>query len=292
MIMSAGFDPTVAYAIGDVALRIPLSHELPRIRARYPRYGSNQASVAASLLEKYPSLSAIDVGANVGDTVAFWHSVGDFPILAVEPSELYLRLLRLNVQDCANVIVHPGLIGAADIAAHVRVEERLGTARVVGGGEPRRVTRLTSLVQAYPAFGSAKLLKIDTDGSDGEVILGGREWIAAARPAIFFEFAPFLADHNRRPLLEAVTTLLSVGYERMLFYNNVGEFALTVHASERERLEELHAHALAGGVERYWDVAAFHGEDEDVAMTLRSNELQRNQQHDQTKAAGGHGGAP
>lgn len=275
LITSVGIDPIVRHAIGDVTLHIPLTHELPRIRARYPIYGTNQASVAASMLKKYPNLSAIDIGANIGDTVAFWRGIGDFPVLAVEASELYLRLLRLNAPALGDVIVHPGLIGEADAEKELRIEEGLGTARVIAGGQLQRVTRLTSLVSSYPAFRSAKLLKVDTDGSDGEIIIGGREWIADAKPAVFFEFSPSLADHDRQPLLEAVEVLLSLGYGRLLFYDNVGEFALMVHATERERIEELHAHALAWGEERYWDVAAFHYEDEDVAMRLRSDELGR-----------------
>ena len=277
MLALARIDPIVPYPIGGVALRIPLSHELPRFRARHPRYGANQASVAAALLEKYPDLSAIDIGANIGDTVAFWRGVGDFPILAAEPSDRYLSLLRLNTSVLGDVTIHPGLIGESDIEAYVAVEERLGTARVVVGDRPCRVTRLTSLVAAYPAFRNAKLVKIDTDGNDGEIIIGGREWIATAKPAIFFEFSPFLADPAKRPLLSAVEALLSLGYGRLLFYDNFGEFVVTVYASERDRIEELHAHALACGDERYWDVAAFHTDDEDVAMSLRLHELRRSE---------------
>ena len=276
LVTSVG-DPVVRYAIGDFTLRIPLSHELPRIRARYPIYGTNQAAVAASLLRKYPDLSAIDIGANIGDTVALWRGVGDFPVLAVEPSERYLRLLRLNSAAMGDVTIHPGLIGEADAEAHVKIEESLGTARVVAGDETHRTTRLTSLVKAYPRFLRAKLVKIDTDGSDGEVILGGHEWLATAKPAVFFEFSPFLARGDRRPLLDAVAMLTSLGYGCLMFYDNVGEFALSVRAAESERIEELHAHALAWGDERYWDVAAFHGEDEDVAEELRLNELGRSQ---------------
>jgi FkbM family methyltransferase len=275
LITSAGIDPIVRYAIGDVSLRIPLSHQLPRIRRRYPTYGTNQAAVATSLLQKYPDLSAIDIGANIGDTVALWREVGDFPVLAVEPSERYLRLLRLNSAALGDLTIHGGLIGEADAEAQVKIEERLGTARLVAGDQLHRITRLTSLIEAYPRFRDAKLVKIDTDGSDGEVILGGYEWIATAKPAVFFEFSPSLASRDRRPLLDAVAMLVSLGYGCLMFYDNVGEFALSVRASESERIEELHAHALAWGEERYWDVAAFHGEDEDVAAKLRAHELRR-----------------
>jgi FkbM family methyltransferase len=273
LIAAAGADPVVPYAIGDFTLRIPLSHQLPRIRSRYPTYGINQATLTSYLIQKYPDLSAIDVGANIGDTVALWRAVGDFPVLAIEPSKLYLRLLRLNAQALGHVTVQDALIGESDGDARLRIQERRGTARVIPGEQTRRVTRLTSLVAMHPAFHRAKLVKIDTDGSDGQVILGGREWIAEAKPTIFFEFAPLATLGGRRPLLEAVELLLSLGYCSLMFYDNVGEFALTVQASERERIEELYAHALAWGDERYWDVAAFHRDDEDVAIALRSHEL-------------------
>lgn len=275
VIAMAGIDPIVTYPIGGVTLRIPLSHELPRIRARYPAYGANQATLAAFLLEKYPSLSVIDIGANIGDTIALWRGVGDFPVLAVEASERYLRLLRSNEPFLGDVTVHPAIVGQADGDAYITTEESRGTARIVAADDRRTVTRLTSLIAARPAFRAAKLVKIDTDGNDGEVIIGGREWIGAARPAIFFEFSPFLADGDGQPLLGAVEVLCSLGYQQLLFYDNTGEFTVTVEASERSRIEELHAHALAWGEERYWDVAAFHEDDRDVAHRLRSRELMR-----------------
>src|SRR6266545_3066092 len=63
-------DPVITYEIGAGRLSIPLSHDLPLHRAAYPQYSSNLARIAASVAAFSDDFVVIDVGANVGDSLA------------------------------------------------------------------------------------------------------------------------------------------------------------------------------------------------------------------------------
>src|SRR5450755_4665515 len=63
-------DPTVLAVVDRRELAMPLSHDLPIHRASHPDYSRNLGRVAAALHEVRPGASVVDIGANVGDSVA------------------------------------------------------------------------------------------------------------------------------------------------------------------------------------------------------------------------------
>ena len=63
-------DPTVVVMVADRELVLPLSHDLPVHQARHGNYSLNLGRVAAALDEARPGASIVDIGANVGDSVA------------------------------------------------------------------------------------------------------------------------------------------------------------------------------------------------------------------------------
>ncbi|OAI55569.1 hypothetical protein AYO48_03340 [Gaiella sp. SCGC AG-212-M14] len=215
------------------------------------------------------------MGANVGDTVAFWRSVGPFPILAIEPTDKFGNVLARNSHRLGSVVIDRSTLGHVDADETTRLSVRHGTARLVSTHSLSSVARLSSVLARHPRFEDAKLLKIDTDGSDGAVVVGAREWLARRRPIVFFEFQPALSRPGTPTLLDAFDVLAESGYAQLAFYDNAGHFALSTSMLERDRVCELHAHADGWGEERYWDVAAFHGDDLDVYEALRGEELNR-----------------
>ena len=90
-------DPIVEYDICDSKLRMPLSHDLPLIHRLYPLYSDNLGRIAAKLFTKYADLSVIDIGANVGDSVAMIHRHIRVPVLCVEGEPRFGKLLAANV---------------------------------------------------------------------------------------------------------------------------------------------------------------------------------------------------
>ena len=89
-----------------------------------------------------------------------------------------------------------------------QVSASSGNATILGGsgaGEAISLTRLDDL----GLDSSFKLLKIDTEGFESEVLKGGAEVLATHRPRIFIE----LGGHYLDGTLAAVEILTELGYE-------------------------------------------------------------------------------
>src|SRR5271166_5414436 len=89
-------DPLVRYRLGEMTLLLPLSHELPLYRRDLPQYSMNLGRIVAAVQAKYGNLTMIDVGANVGDSVAVVRAHADAVILCVEGEDQFFELLEVN----------------------------------------------------------------------------------------------------------------------------------------------------------------------------------------------------
>src|SRR5688572_20032723 len=120
-------DPRVAYALDGTTLLLPLSHELPVIRRRLPDYSRNIARIAAALAEKHPGMTMVDIGANVGDTVAIVRRLARFPILCIDGDPLYYALLVENTRALGDVQHANVYIGEASTTLHATAGRHGGT---------------------------------------------------------------------------------------------------------------------------------------------------------------------
>lgn len=93
--LAAVADPPVRFELEGMSLLLPLSHDLPRLRGQFPLYSDNLRRLAAAAAAKYADLVVVDIGANVGDSVALVRAAApDAPILCVEGDPRYLEFLR------------------------------------------------------------------------------------------------------------------------------------------------------------------------------------------------------
>src|ERR1700730_4354384 len=125
-------DPAVDCSLGAYNLRLPLSHELPFYRRTFPDYAFNLGRVSSHARQKYPDLTMIDIGANIGDSVAIVHKYSDHPVLCLEGEPRFFQLLKQNTRTLPGVEIEQTFIGApGDHIASVDV--RRGNARVLLG---------------------------------------------------------------------------------------------------------------------------------------------------------------
>src|SRR5690349_19398723 len=87
-------EPLIQYALDGTPLLLPMSHPLPLYRREYPQYSSNVGRIAAAIARNTPDFTFIDIGANVGDTLAIVRANAEFPVLCIEGAEQYLPVLR------------------------------------------------------------------------------------------------------------------------------------------------------------------------------------------------------
>jgi FkbM family methyltransferase len=264
-------DPPVSFSLGPYLLRVPLSHELPFYKRRLPDYALNLGKVSALARLKYPDLKMIDVGANVGDSVAIVRGYGDHPVLCLEGEPRFFQLLEQNTQHLPAIELEQTFIGVA--GDHVSsISTQRGNAQVRLGAAPgtANICTLSEALSRHPRFATAKLLKIDAEGFDCRIIAAEAGFLRRLKPVLFFEYDPKSCELLGQEAFPVFAQLSSLGYSTMLIYQNVGRYLMSLNLDQVDALEDIH-HFISdlGG---YCDVVAFHREDLDLAIRLRTSE--------------------
>lgn len=161
-----------------------------------------------------PGDTVVDVGANLG-FVCLMLAPRLRPggrIVALEPSpRTYRKLVGTIEKNAIGDVVEPLNLGAGATAGGAtlhQVSASSGNATILGGGGAGEAIELTRL-DDLGLDSSFRLLKIDTEGFESEVLKGGAEAIAAHRPRIFIE----LGGHYLEGTLAAVELLTELGYD-------------------------------------------------------------------------------
>jgi len=221
------------------------------VRHGYARYGGVVAAIRAFAR---PETSVLDIGANVG-AIALYASrvVPSARVHAFEPSPRTAPLLRRNValNRAANVEIHEVGLGREEGTFDFHMETAastnsgLSSFRAASRHKSAEVVRvaMTTLDRLAPRLGAASFVKLDTQGTELEVLEGGREWLRRERPAIVLEHED---DHFDDPAAarERMRSLLaSLGYRAFVFSRKDPLLLLDVNWSRPIRGDLL---ALAG----------------------------------------------
>lgn len=270
-------DPLVRYSIDRYILFFPISHAFPQIRRTLPDYASNIARIAQVIQKKYPELTIIDIGANIGDTAAILRSRVAAPILCVEGDARYAPLLKINSKNIPDLHIEMSYV--SDITGYVEgeIEAKQGTAFIVENGNSQQriaVKSLKAILDEQKGFRASKLLKIDTDGYDCRIIRGITEFLRTVKPVVFFEYDPHHLARLSDDGISVFKHLQDAGYQTLCLYENDGRYLAQIPLENELLIQDLHNFYSRRGGERYCDVCAFHAEDSDLATTLRLIELE------------------
>jgi FkbM family methyltransferase len=264
-------DPRVTFSLRAYNLRLPLSHELPFYRRTFADYATNLGRVSFYVRQKYPDFTMIDVGANIGDSVAIVRSYGDIPVLCLEGEPRFFRLLKENTRNLPAVEIEQTFIGAPGDQIS-SIEANGGNAQVFLGQTLSRasICTLSEALERHPRFATAKLLKIDAEGFDCRIIASDANLLKKTKPILFFEYYPKCAELIGQKAFPVFTTLSSLGYSMILIYHNLGRYFISLTLDQQDALQDLH-HYISdlGG---YFDVVAFHKEDLEIAINIRAAE--------------------
>lgn len=270
-------DPLVTFSVGALPLCLPLSHEMPFYRKLFPEYSLNLGRVSSYVHRKYPDLFMIDVGANVGDSVAIVRSFCHPPILCIEGEPFFFQLLSGNTRGLPEIELEDTFIGAPGDSVGAVLTER-GNATVRLGSHPgiANICTLGAALSRHPRFACAKLLKLDAEGFDCKILAAETAFIRRSKPVLFFEYYPQACLAAGQEPLAVFPLLASLGYSPLLIYQNFGRYFMSLGLEQACTLTELHC--FLADRRGYCDVVAFHREDSDIAEDLRAfehAELQR-----------------
>jgi FkbM family methyltransferase len=268
----------IRYTLGGSEILLPLAHDLPLIRSAYPQYSTNIARLCSYVSGKYPNLHLVDIGANVGDTVAIIREFSQCPILCIEGDEYFYKILSENIQRARFRSVTKVRAFVATYSGEMKGQlvSVAGTAHFVKSDiMPVKTTKLSHLLDDFPEFQSPKILKIDTDGFDCTILRSELEWLGERKPTIFFEYDPFFFQTQSYDGSHIFQDLLAIGYTFAIFYDNFGDYLTSVDLQQDAHiLADLQSYYVGRGGEQYADIAVFHGEDRELAEHIRAMEAE------------------
>jgi len=268
----------IRYELSGTVMLLPFAHDLPIFRSAFPQYSTNIGRLCCYMSEKYTDLRLVDIGANIGDTVAIVRENSQCPILCVEADKHYFTILMENLRRAGFQSVEAVNAFVSSYTGELRGQlvSDGGTAHFIASDAPPiRTVKLSLLLSDFPQFQSPKLVKIDTDGYDCSILKAEIEWLKEKKPAIFFEYDPFFFSDHPYDGARIFKDLREAGYVLAIFYDNVGDYLATVDLEkDGEILVELQNYYVGRGGHHYADVAVFHREDRDIAERIRVKEAE------------------
>jgi FkbM family methyltransferase len=165
------------------------------------------------------TMTVLDVGANIGNHALFFSRYFS-RVVAFEPHPVTYQLLAFNAQFRPNITTHN--FGLGDKAQTLELHEdalNAGASSAIHGAQtsshdiPMQVKRLDDVCRD---LGPVDLVKIDVEGMEHGVLLGGAALIEAQKPVIVFEqlAQEFTAADSETP---AIRLLKSWGYTLFWF---------------------------------------------------------------------------
>ena len=144
-----------------------------------------------------PGDLVVDVGANIGNHSIYFAGVCGARVVAIEPDPAAVRILKRNI--AANGLEH-----LIEVRAHAlgNAPQSAGLGGT-GAGDPDAHSPLSGEAGDIPVLrlddielpAVPRLLKVDVEGMDREVLEGARQLLAKTRPVVAFEAADW-ADFN------------------------------------------------------------------------------------------------
>lgn len=150
----------------------------------------------------------IDVGANVGNhSLFFYHFCNAQVVFAYEPIPENLELLEMNCNNTTIAIAPYGLSDEDGDSGYVTVKNNMGMCKLQGDGDIV-IETLDNMED------DCSLLKIDAEGFEERIIMGGIKMIKRCHPHIFVE----AQTEQERDKIDAL--LIPLGYERKERFNS------------------------------------------------------------------------
>ena len=234
-------DPMCGMTIHGRKLQMRVSHSLPGYLKDFPLYDRLPQRLSRYVKRKSDRLTVIDVGANIGDTIAAFYTDASDRFLAIEPDPNFRKFLQANWGQNPNVKIISDLCSSESLQGTFKIEEKNGTASLVPStdGLAMRSRTLDDILKEHSFAADADVLKVDTDGHDFKVLAGARDWIAHRKPIVLFECAPFGNPRFVQDTIDTLSGFARSGYSHCLLYSNLGNLVGKFSLNELSPIKNL-----------------------------------------------------
>lgn len=259
----------VNMVVAGKTIKIHGGNPLRRVYELNPQCNSQMAEVAALVEAKYPSAWAVDVGANVGDTLAILRSRTKMPILCVEGDTHCFGLLQENARQFDNVQLLNAFLSNESGSERIQTEREGWNTTLVKSQHPDRgreikFETLDEVTARLKCQSLVKLLKVDTEGYDMRIVQGAKNILSTARPVLTWE----MNKENIAVLGDDVGAhfdyLTGLGYRRFFIFDPDGKPICILGATDRLPFLSLYEYSGPAQGICYFDVWAFHQDDEQL----------------------------
>ncbi len=220
----------------------------------------------------------------MGDTAALIRNHTDVPILCIEGSTAFTPYLEHNASIIGEIQIEDCFVGEQDELLSIeRVNHHSGTASIVKSRNSENKIAMKSLrtiVESYPRFQNAKLLKTDTDGFDFSILRSSSSLISSMLPVLHFEYDLTFQKNAPIDAIDTLKTLCEIGYEKFLVYDNFGNYLISLSKPDHEKFRDLNAYLVSNRrisgttAVYYFDICAFSTVDIDLFENVRQLELE------------------
>ncbi len=246
-----------------------------------PEANSQLGRLSACIAKKYPSLTVIDIGANVGDTIAIIKTAIELPVIGIEGDQIAYQFLEKNTAQFQNITLLKEFLGEKKETIQVSLEKSGWNTTIVPSSESGEVVHLKTLdevlLENKLQTKTLKLLKIDTEGFDTIILRGALDLIANQHPVVYFEYNRSNMDAIKEDGLSTLFSLEKYGYQSVIFFDNKGRYIITLGIHQKDLITEMHNYAdeHKSGI-AYFDICLFHSSDSDISQQFIEQELNRN----------------
>jgi FkbM family methyltransferase len=255
-------DPTCSLPIHGRRLKLPLSHLLPVYLQQSRFYDRLPQRISEYIHKNQGHLNCIDVGANIGDTIASFYKEDTDTFLAIEPNPKFNKLLTENWGWNKNVTVVSDICSSSSSEGTFVIQEKSGTASIIQTNYGIKMSRrqLDEIVNNHPFATNSNVLKIDTDGHDFEVIAGSKRLLLRNLPVVLFESDAFENTNYVEDCERTLNLLKQIGYNYFLLYNNFGNLMGRYSLSDLSTFQNLLFFQLTSDF-YYFDILVMKDED-------------------------------
>jgi FkbM family methyltransferase len=265
----------VQVQVGNYKLFADAQHPIESYLAQHKYYAHNLTRIAKHLESKYQQYAIIDVGANIGDTIALFRSAGvNQLIYLIEGEPLYFSLLKKNLEQFDNAKIFETFLGEDDLVQEGAIESDRGTAKVTANVNKQISIKKLDSLAAENNFEPVKLLKVDTDGFDFKVLRGSFDYIKKHKPVLFFEYVAIYLKEQGEHGTQTLYSLQQLGYNKAIYYDNYGKMLISITLDNHLQVEQLFIYMSdKTGAFQYYDVCVFHTDDDALADDVITKEM-------------------
>lgn len=251
------------YVIEGVCIDLGEGHALPSYQKYFKMYDRFIPYLAKMTQEKTGKY-IIDIGANVGDTLAAMLNHTDDNFLCIEPVGQFFNLLASNIQHFDNpnrIWLEQAFITDKMSETYEAIISNKGTAAKMPT-DSNTTSRIPSksvdylLEERNITYEEVDLLKIDTDGFDADCIISASKLLEKGSAFIYWENYNETYDQYIK-YLNAYRLLNENGYSVFFVFDNYGNYlckgGIDVLNSILDYVQRAHTGCI-GNTFKYFDV--------------------------------------